>query len=278
MCCRWEGVPLMGETSTELQEHPCKNCGAIISIEDHKCPYCGGFNYVGAKKKYFKDLGSIKDNLEDLENIPRESYKKEASAQIRRIVKTLIISGLILAVIYGGISLYLKWEDNRYSFNKANTKDQLLWDRENFPMLDEWYENGEYDKLVEYSFKLYVEETVYTYTNWKHQRFLWFYEDYCSAMKARERMVNNENYSLYDITSAIYGGLNICYNLEKADLDKDEIERLEPYKADMEALLFDTLKFTKEEALQLYDDSIGYSYIDYEKIEEYASHVIKRLD
>lgn len=268
----------MEETSTVLQENPCKNCGAIISVENHKCPYCGGFNYVGAKKKYYRDLGHIKDNLEELEKIPKESYKKEASAQIRRIIKTLIISALIIVVIYGAISLSVKWEESRYSFNNAHTKEQLLWDKENFPILDEWYENGEYDKLLEYSYKLYGEEPIYTFTNWKHQRFIWFYGDYCSAMEAMEKIENKEKYSLYDITKAIYGGLNICYNLENADLDKDEIERLEHFKADMVTLLFDTLKFTEEEALQLYEDNIAYSYIDYEKIEEYANLVIKRLD
>ncbi|HHU70718.1 MAG TPA: hypothetical protein GXZ21_01635 [Clostridiales bacterium] len=270
----------MEDTGTNFKEYSCINCGAIICVDEHKCPYCGGFNYPGAEKKYFRDLNHIKDNLEQLEDIPKESYKREASAQIRRIIKTLIITSIIIVLIYGTIRLLLKWEDSRYSFDKASAsaKDQLLWDKENFPILDEWYEKGEYDKLVEYSYNLYREEPVYTYTNWKHQRFLWFYEDYSSAMEAREKIENKEDISLYDITRAIYGGLNICYNLENADLDKDEIERLEPFKPAMEALLFDTLKFTEEEASQLYNDNKGYSYIDYEKIEEYAAVVLKRLD
>lgn len=274
----WEGVPLMGDSGTELKEHSCKNCGAIISVEDHRCPYCGGINYVGAKKKYFRDLFKIKDNLEQLEKIPVESYKKEASAQIKRIIKTLIVSTLIIVVLYGGVSLILKWKDSRYSFKRADPKEQLLWDQENFPMLDQWYENGEYDKLVEYNIKLYEEGAEFTFTNWKHQRFLRFYEYYSYALEVMERIENKESYSLYDITTAIYGGLNICYNIENADLDKDEIEKLEVYKPIMKTLLIDTLKFTEDETLQLYKDTYEYGFMDYEKIEKYASKVIKRMD
>lgn len=46
----------------------------------------------------------------------------------------------------------------------------------------------------------------------------------------------------------------------------------------MKTLLFDLLKFTEEEALQLYKDTLEYGVINYTKIEKYASEVKKRLD
>lgn len=269
----------MADSDIEKKQYICKNCGAIISVNDHKCPYCDGFNYVGAKKKYFRDLNHIKDNLEELEEIPNDSYKKETSFQIRRIVKTLLICVLITALIYAAISLFTKWEDSKYSLNQADPKDQLLWDRKNFPILDEWYELGEYDKLMEFNYGLYSEDIVYTLTNWEHEDFIRFYEDYLLAKKAMDRIENKEKYSLYDITTAIYGGLNICYNLDNAELDEDEIARLEVYKPAMKTLLFDILEFTEEEALQLYNDTSEYSFLNYEKIKDYAGDVIiKRLD
>ena len=152
----------MADSDIEWKEDRCKNCGAIISIKDHKCPYCEGFNYEGAKIKYFKDLHHFKDDLKELEEIPTESYKKEVSVQIRKIIKILLICAFIIVVLYGIISLVLRLKDRTDRINLAEPMEQLLWDRENFPKLDEWYEAGEYDKLIEFSYELYSADKVYT--------------------------------------------------------------------------------------------------------------------
>ncbi|WP_341876634.1 hypothetical protein [Defluviitalea saccharophila] len=268
----------MAEPDIALKQRKCQNCGATISVIEPKCPYCGGFNYEGAKRKYFRDLYRIRDKLKQLEEIPTESYKAEVSVQIKRIIKILLICAVSIAVIYGIVALFFKLIDITDGFNQADPKEQLLWDRENFPMLDEWYEAGEYDKLLEFSYELYSADKVYTYVNWQHEDFIWFYAYYRDAKDAMEKIQQKEKYSSYDITTAIYGGLNICYNLENAGLDEDEIKRLEEYKPTMETLLFDLLKFTEKEALQLYEDALEYGFLNFEKIEKYASNVIKRLD
>lgn len=268
----------MEASDIELEQHKCENCGARISADDHKCPYCGGMNYMGAKKKYFKDLGNIKDDLEQLERIPVVSYKKEASIQIRRITKTISICIVVIIFIYVAISLFLRWKEKEYSFNSAPPKEQLLWDQENFPMLDKWYEAEEYDKLLELQYELYSKDKIYTYNNWEHEDFLSVYEDYNFAMGSAERIKRKEKYSIYDISVLIHCGLTICYHLEKKGLDEDEIARMEVYRPDAETFLLDTLDFTEEEVLQLYKDASKEGFIDYQKIEEYSSIVISRLN
>lgn len=268
----------MAVSDVELKQHICENCGASISITDAKCPYCEGFNYEGAKRKYFKDLNQIKEDLKQIEEIPTESYKKEVSVQIRKIIKTSLICTIIIIVLYGIISLFISLKNRTNRINMAEPMEQLLWDRENFPKLDEWYEAGEYDKLIEFRYELYSADKVYTYINWQHEDFIWIYEEYRDAKDVMEKIKQNEKYSLYDITAAIYGGLNICYHIENAGLDEDELARLEKFKPTMKTLLFDLLKFTEEEALQLYKDTLEYGVINYTKIEKYASEVKKRLD
>lgn len=268
----------MADSDKEPRQHNCKNCGANISIDVHKCPHCGGFNYVGAKKKYFKDLADIKDNLAELEEVPVDSYKKEASVQVKTIIKTVIICSVIIALIYGVITLFSKLEDRKYDINLADAKDQLLWDQKNLPLLDEWYEAGEYDKLVDFTNNLYSEDVIYTTNNWKHDEFIWIYSNYADAKLIMERLEKKEKCSLYNITTAIDSGLTICYHLEKKGLDEDELARLELYKPIMETLLFDVLKFTEDEALQLYEDAVEHSFLNYDTIEQYATDVIKRLD
>jgi len=257
----------------------CKNCGATISSKVHKCPYCGGINYIGARKKYFKDLNKIKDNLEDLDDIPVEKFKKETSTQVKRIIKIIIISSIIIGLIYGVTTLISRWKDKQYDdFNMAQPKDQLMWERNNFPKLNEWYEAGKYDKLIKYRDDLYFEDPIYTFNNWEHVDFLYVYENYINAMEAKEIIDGKDELLASYVASAIYAGLDICYNLKNKGLDNDEIERLEVYKADMEALLFDTLRFTEEEALKLYEEASDGGFLNFIKINDFATKYIKLLD
>jgi len=267
------------DSDVELKQYICQNCGAGITVEDAKCPYCEGFNYEGAERKYFKDLNQIKEDLkQQLEEIPTESYRKEVSVQISKILKTLLICIIIAIVLYGIISLLFSLKERINRSNLAEPMEQLIWDRENFPKLDEWYEAGEYDKLIEFRNELYSADKVYTYNHWQHEDFLWFYEDYRKAMDVMEKIERGKKYSLLDVTNAIYGGIHIVYNLENAGLDEDEIARLEEFKTTMKTLLFDPLKFTEEEALKLYEDTLEYGFLNYKEIENYASDVMKRLD
>ena len=34
----------------------CKNCGAHFDDNLPKCPYCGAFSYIGARKEYMEKL------------------------------------------------------------------------------------------------------------------------------------------------------------------------------------------------------------------------------
>lgn len=256
----------------------CKNCGATISTNEHKCPYCGGFNFIGARKKYFRDLIQIKDNLSKLDEIPIESYKREASVQVKRIIKTIVICAIIVMIIYGVISLTSYLKEKSYDIDRASPKDQLLWDQKNFSMLDEWYDAGEYDKLLDYKYELYNQDPIYTFINWEHIDFLDSYEIYIYAMESKNRIESKENSSLYHITSAIYYGFDLYFNLENKGLDNDELERLKVYKTDVEALLFDTLRFTAEEALSIYEQVSVDGFLSYTKIEKLAVNYKSLLD
>lgn len=256
----------------------CKNCGAIISSKEHKCPYCGGFNYIGARKKYFRDLKQIKDDLEDLDDIPLESYKREASGQAKRIIKTMIICTIIVALIYGIVTLVSYLKEKSYDHNTIDPKEQLLWDLENFPKLNEWYDAGEYDKIEEFRIDLIYQNPYYTLYNWEHIEFFDVYQNCLHAMESKEAIENKVNSSVYHINSALYGALEICYNLKNRGLDDDEIERLEVYRSDMEMLLYDTLGLTEKEVLSLYEQVSADGYINYTKIEEFSADYIKRLD
>ena len=44
----------------------CFNCGAVHSVDDPRCPYCGALNPVGAEKAYMNELDDLKDETDQL--------------------------------------------------------------------------------------------------------------------------------------------------------------------------------------------------------------------
>ena len=49
----------------------CQNWGADIEELVPRCPYCGAMNEPGAEHKYMQDLYKLKDDLEDLGDMPQ---------------------------------------------------------------------------------------------------------------------------------------------------------------------------------------------------------------
>ena len=124
----------------------CRECGAPIEELAERCPYCGAINELGAEHKYMQDMYNLKDDLKEVGNIPSEEIKAEVKSNVHftgKAVAVLLALVLILAAVFlflrysGDIiySVYNKMTDTRM----ADTREQMQWERENFPKLDAWY-------------------------------------------------------------------------------------------------------------------------------------------
>ena len=60
----------------------CQNCGADIEELVPRCPYCGAMNEPGAEHKYMQDLYKLKDDLEDLGEMPQEEISDEVKNSV----------------------------------------------------------------------------------------------------------------------------------------------------------------------------------------------------
>ncbi len=255
----------------------CHNCGAEIEALDAKCPHCEAMNYVGAEAKYIRDLNKIKDNLEKLDEIPGRVYKSEMTSQIKRIIIIAAVAGAVFVLVFLGIRIYQKQENSKQEDYFADPKEQILWDRDNFPRLNQWYEEEEYDELLEYLMTLLESERPFSYINWAHQDFLFIYSEYKEVMDFIQRIDNQEEWSEYHVASSLYGALKICFNLEKEGLDKEETERAKTFQESAELLLYDKFRLTEEQALKIYEDVSGNGFMDYIKTEQYAADIMKEL-
>lgn len=128
----------------------CKNCGADIDDTMAKCPYCDSMIPKGAEIAYMEKLYDIREDMEELKEIPQEVVKEELAGQGKRIRKivtiTMIVAGIIAALIV--------WNEKRYD---RNYTDDLIWEQENFPIMSEMYENQEYEELEEFYIKAMME-------------------------------------------------------------------------------------------------------------------------
>lgn len=75
----------------------CKKCGATISDNEERCPYCGYTIYENAQKAYFQELDDICEDVKELEFIPQNEAKNSAKKMFRSILWMLAI--LFLALI-----------------------------------------------------------------------------------------------------------------------------------------------------------------------------------
>ena len=126
-----------------MSEIVCSNCGANFDEKEAKCPFCGYISYPGAEDKFMKDMEEIRDNLSDLASVPKQEYKKEMSKQKKIVIFTIIIISAIASVI--GIIYFICHKISDSYYDNYDVKEEMIWERENFPKIDVLYEAENYD-------------------------------------------------------------------------------------------------------------------------------------
>ena len=62
---------------TEVKKIICSSCGAEFEDTLPKCPYCGSLNYKGAEAEYLGKLESMRQDMQQLEQVPEKELKKK---------------------------------------------------------------------------------------------------------------------------------------------------------------------------------------------------------
>lgn len=263
----------------------CKNCGAEFDDDAPKCPFCGQMNYYGAEKKYKKDLGGIHKNLESLADKPREEYTKKSFSVLKRVL-------IVVAVCFLAALSYFAYGQIREANYKKEVLQQIQWEDENYPQLDLWYEAGDYDRILEFQYQLYDEDLPYSIYSWNHFAFINFYREYVSCKELSAMVKEQQEYHEFYLTEGLWSAMMLVYETTDASLDSittkrsvpdsyqlttEDRQRVDQYREFARELLFDTLKFTEDEAQQLYASASKNGYMSYEPISDYTDTVKDRL-
>lgn len=253
----------------------CENCHALIRADDAQCPYCGALNASGGEKKYMDTLFDLKEDVEELQDVPVNEYKKEFGKSGRIIKRTLIICSVAALLVFG---IFLGVDKLRYrEVSVAEQKEQMLWEKENFPKLDALYAEEDYDGILEFE-RTNCEDGYYSIYNWAHYDFISIYRWYvfCQESAALAREMNYDDKSVQQFLMDA-----LCMLQEKSYVEYDvkEQELVEKYQGEVRKILSSQFDIQDKDFAALYaqcckEDEYG-TYFNYKLAEKKVKAYVK---
>lgn len=262
----------------------CLNCGASIDVTEPKCPFCGYINIPGAEEKFMQDLEQTQEDLSQIPKMQEEQIKKSFFKSSKVIWITILIVALVLIFFVGGSFACTKVLDSIF-LTEYDTKAEMLWERENYPILDEMYEKGDYDGILAFQDELYEinykDNTNHGLYNWKHISFIDYYRAYKLTQETVKCLDEGDEISEYLVHDLVYNCMRYHYRAyleEYSTVTPQEEQLLEEYREYMEEVFYNRLKFTDEEADALYEKAVDYGVISAKKCYDYADKIKKRIE
>lgn len=258
----------------------CKNCGAVFDAMEPNCPYCGHISYPGAERRFFKNLHHVKNELDDVSETVEKNYKRGMSRQTKFVLIALLIVGCIGIIAVSLFFLYKKVTDEILLGN-YDPKEEMIWENQTFPQLDEWYEKGDYDAIVEFQDKLYESDTTHSMYNWEHSDFITAYRYYKDASYIMDKFRKGTELTKYEREDIVYYA--IWYHKEQyhayyQQYSEQDMKLIEGYREEMDKILYDNLKFTDEEVDELYEKSTKKGYFERKPCYKYANKIYERFE
>ncbi len=228
----------------------CENCHAPISVESAKCPYCGALNFIGGEKQYMENLYDLKEEVGELGKVPVKAYRKEIGK-----VKKLILISLLIGIVIFALAGILYFASNHvfgYEISEEQMKEQMLWERENFPKLDALFQEEKYDEILE--FMRAEENEKWAFSNWEHADFMSVYECYQNCLNSfayyKEGGQSDE-----DMFWCILDVLTVIQERDYVNYNETEAELVTLYQEEAKALIYETLSIDEQKLQQLYEES-----------------------
>jgi hypothetical protein len=251
--------PIMADT--EVKKIICSSCGAEFEDTLPKCPYCGSLNYKGAEAEYLGKLESMRQDMQQLEQVPEKELKKKLKKKQKFVIKLLIILAALAAILAVIVfrAQYIEPRDARADY---------LWEKENFPVLDRLYREQDFEGLTEFYEQAVIEDR--TIGRWEHSGI---FTRLMSCRNAREYLAleqSGETLRDYQETQLL-DDYWILRGLEYSrGMTEEDKEYIRPYVEATLNSLADRYTFTAEEEKK-FEDSLrnNYGYPRYEDCEEY---------
>lgn len=247
----------------EAKKVICPNCGAAIFENEPACPFCGYINISGAEEKFMHDIKKTEQDMRHIPQLQKAEYKKTISKSSRIIFITVGITALVLAVLLG-FPYFM--EEVVFSGSERDAKAQMVWNNENYPILDAMYAEGDYDGIIEFEYELWDQnsenKTNYYMYDWEHYDFIGGYRYYTSIREYLDEFDNGVEFTRFAKENLVYYCMWFYYrqyDIEDSYMifTDEEIEILDGYREYTNEVLFGRLGFTQEEADELISKAVN---------------------
>lgn len=258
---------------TKEETITCSNCGAGFHRKEAQCPYCGYINKTGVEQVYQDKMEQIREDLDELDDVSRGIYRKEWKTSFKRLRKVIIITSVIVLLL---VAILWGFESLMYSTNdEADMKDRLRWKTENEERLDQWYEEEDYEAILNFFYGLSEEEQEYFYS-WEHSYFLYEYENYAICMLVRDQLRSGKVPEEDAVSEAVACCMNLLFFYQQELYSEDEQLRMEGFQKEVEKFLYGELQFTQQEAQELAKKANNDGYLSYEVCYDYVESIMDR--
>lgn len=255
----------------------CSQCGSELKETDAKCPYCGALNPLGAEKAFMDQLEDIKEDTEDLGNMPVEEYQKTLKRQGKFAIKVAFLVVGIFLVVFLAFRVMVFYEESK---NKEVIQNQMEFEQKYFPKLYDLYSQGDDEAVLSYLNELYEKDGSEALFQWKPIVYYIYYEEYQEVEWLWERFQEGE-LSQEDLSIALPYILKLAFGevseSDASNMKKEHLEKIEGFCEKTRSVMKEVLPVSEEEARKIYQDCYGEGYPDYEKCEEYASQIYLKI-
>lgn len=262
----------------------CPNCGGEHASWALKCPYCDTVNDASSEKIYMEHMNNIRDRLDDLDDDAKKNYHSNMMGSSKRILAIAgIVVGAVVAVCLMVLAVNLFMENKQ----KRDYNAQRAWEKETFPKLDELYEAGAYDALLDENYRI-VMDTDYSLYNWSHYYFICdFYSKYklCLDMKEANK---NSHMTESVLADGLYGACElVCRSDEKrlkelldiGDISDGELEDIKNWQEDASAIIYDVIGWNQKALFDFYNQNKSedeFGFLDWNTCQEKAKEILKK--
>lgn len=257
-------------------EIECKRCKALFEDKEPACPYCGAFFYKGAETQYMNQMEDVLDDMKDLKNQTDEIFIDQTKIQVKthgkRMAKIIGITIFAAVVIWGMYFAKQTISDNA-------ERKQFEFEEQNFAQLDYWYENEEFDRILDFENNLYAEDSELHIYNWKQYPFITQLRNYYDCTELAERIKNKEKWTAGDINIMMIAASELFHEktINTGEYTERDLEYIGQYAQEVSDILQNTLKMSGEELIEFKENVKGKFGTDYDYCDEFAKVITERL-
>ena len=129
----------------EPEQVLCPNCGATFDPALDRCPHCLYINPKGAEEKFMGDLEQTRTELDQVDDEARHAFADEMKKGGASVLKKVLVVAVVLVALF---ALVYVMEERPFQ-EEGDYANELIWQEEHFPELDDLYSKGRYDEICE---------------------------------------------------------------------------------------------------------------------------------